>query len=72
MTDVSLADLTNQLWQWIVGGLATVSRRVSPFVTNLPSALFSLLIAIFLSIHFVARPDPRWRGVLRFVPISCG
>jgi predicted PurR-regulated permease PerM len=70
MTDVSLADLTNQLWQQIISSLATVSGQVFPFVTNLFSVLFSLLIVIFLSIYFVADPDPHWRGVLRLVPIS--
>ncbi|MCE7946335.1 MAG: AI-2E family transporter [Chloroflexi bacterium CFX4] len=70
MTEMSLADLTNQLSQQIVSGLATVSGQVFPFVTNLFSALFSLLIVIFLSIYFVADPDPHWRGLLRLVPIG--
>lgn len=70
MTDVNLADLTNQLWQQVINGLATVSGQVFPFVTNLVSVLFSLLIVIFLSIYFVADPDPHWRGMLRLVPIS--
>ncbi|PJF34606.1 MAG: hypothetical protein CUN49_14815 [Candidatus Thermofonsia Clade 1 bacterium] len=70
LTDVSLADLANQLSQQIVSSLATVSGQVFPFVTNLFSVLFSLLIVIFLSIYFVADPDPHWRGLLRLVPIS--
>ncbi|MFN7210373.1 MAG: AI-2E family transporter [Aggregatilineales bacterium] len=70
LTDVSLADLANQLSQQIINSLATVSGQVFPFVSNLFSVLFSLLIIIFLSIYFVADPDPHWRGMLRLVPMG--
>ncbi|MFQ3536139.1 MAG: AI-2E family transporter [Aggregatilineales bacterium] len=70
LTEVSLADLANQLSQQIISSLATVSGQVFPFVSNLVSILFSLLIVIFLSIYFVADPDSHWRGLLRLVPIG--
>ncbi|GAB4545370.1 MAG: AI-2E family transporter [Anaerolineae bacterium] len=70
LSGINLADLTNQISQQLVAGLANVSGQVFPFLGNLVSTLFSIMIVVFLSIYFVADPDTHWRGMLKLVPLS--
>jgi predicted PurR-regulated permease PerM len=66
---IDLKDFTDQVSKQFLGGLASISSEIVPFVGSLASTLLTVLFVIFLGMYFIADPETHQQGMIKLFPI---